>query len=323
MSFRKMSANLLLDELKEKWQQLQLIPNIFAYRLNVTECKILPGEYGFYSELNPERTALRRPPQTILSLEPQFNEDKFNFKKVKPEECLMHVDYEGSKMSIIINNSPLTRYHTLICPDVHSSLPQRICEKALQFCVDFLESLIENGERNFRIGYNSPGALASVNHLHLHLMFIVKDLYIDHVDLQFLSEPDIFRLAPNMPTEAICFQINLEDSKTVKLKKVKRLNEFLQWLCINNMPHNLFLTPERNLPNKTNVLKVFVFVRQEYCIVKNLNTYNIGFCELAGYVPVGGKELYDNLTEANIIQKINNETGNVFSQIYNYFLNEM
>lgn len=105
----------------------------------------------------------------------------------------MNVEYEGSKISMIINNSPLTRYHTLICPDVHLGLPQRICEKALRFCVDFLMNLIENGESNFRIGYNSPGALASVNHLHLHLMFIEQELYIDRAvsySASFLNDSD-------------------------------------------------------------------------------------------------------------------------------------
>ncbi|XP_061395598.1 GDP-D-glucose phosphorylase 1 [Musca vetustissima] len=321
MTTRKIAPKSLLNELKEKWQQLQTVPNIFAYRLNVTESKILPGEYGFYSEFNPERTALRRAPQTIISLDPVFNEEKFNFKKIKPEECLMKVEYEGSKISMIINNSPLTLYHTLICPDVHMGLPQRICERALRFCVAFLEDLMENDERNFRIGYNSPGALASVNHLHLHLMYIEKDLYIDRVNLELLSQPDVFRLAPNMPTEAICFQIKPSDSDSAKLKTVQKLNKFLQWLCTNNMPHNLFLTPERNPQHKEKPLKIFVFVRQEYCIVKNLNTYNIGFCELAGYVPVGAKQFYEQLNEKEIIQKINQETGSVFSKIYNYFIN--
>ncbi|XP_005184763.2 GDP-D-glucose phosphorylase 1 [Musca domestica] len=320
MSTKTIESKLLLNELKEKWQQLQSVPNIFAYRLNVTESKILPGNYGFYSEFNPDRTALRRAPQTILSLDPAFDEKKFNFKKIKPEECLMNVEYEGSKISMIINNSPLTRYHTLICPDVHLGLPQRICEKALRFCVDFLMNLIENGESNIRIGYNSPGALASVNHLHLHLMFIEQELYIDRAELQFLSQSEVLRISPNMPTEAICFQFKAEDTEAIILKKVQKLNAFLQWLCTNNMPHNLFLTPER-IPSKEKMLKVFVFVRQEYCIVKNLNTYNIGFCELAGYVPVGAKQLYDQLQEEDIIQTINTETGNVFSQIYNYFLN--
>lgn len=97
---------------------------------------------------------------------------------------------EDTEISFIINNSPLTKYHTLICPDVEKSLPQRITLNAIRFSVDFLLSLERN--RYFRIGYNSPGALASVNHLHLHLMFIEQELYIDRVvsfvsrDLEFL-----------------------------------------------------------------------------------------------------------------------------------------
>lgn len=84
---------------------------------------------------------------------------------------------EDTEISFIINNSPLTKYHTLICPNVERMLPQRITLDALRFCADFLLSL--EGNHYFRIGYNSPGALASVNHLHLHLMLIEQKLYID------------------------------------------------------------------------------------------------------------------------------------------------
>jgi GDP-D-glucose phosphorylase len=36
-------------------------------------------------------------------------------------------------------------------------------------------------DKTARIGYNSPGALASVNHLHLHLLFVDKNLYVEDV----------------------------------------------------------------------------------------------------------------------------------------------
>lgn len=36
-------------------------------------------------------------------------------------------------------------------------------------------------DRTARIGYNSPGALASVNHLHLHLLYVEKNLYVEDV----------------------------------------------------------------------------------------------------------------------------------------------
>lgn len=111
-------------------------------------------------------------------MDPQFDEEKFNFKKVAAQEILMKLKFEeDTEISFIINNSPLTKYHTLICPNVDRGLPQRITLDALRFSVDFLLSLEANSY--FRIGYNSPGALASVNHLHLHLMLIEKELYID------------------------------------------------------------------------------------------------------------------------------------------------
>lgn len=90
-----------------------------------------------------------------------------------------------------------------------------------------------------------------------------------------------------MPTEAICVQIKYDETVEMYNTKLHKLDEFLQWLCINNMPHNLFITPERN--KATKALNIFVFVRQEFCFVKDVNTLNVGFCELAGYVPVGSK----------------------------------
>lgn len=129
-------------------------------------------------QLNPERTTLRRAPQVIQSLNPVFEENKFNFKKIPQQELLMILPYDTIEVSIIINKSPLTLYHSLICPDVQNGLAQRVTLDTLRFCRDFLLSLEDN--RGFRIGYNSPGALASVNHLHMHLINIEKDLYIDN-----------------------------------------------------------------------------------------------------------------------------------------------
>lgn len=50
MSLKK-PANLFLTELMQKWQQLQLVPNVFAYKLDVNQSRFLPGKYQFYSEV--------------------------------------------------------------------------------------------------------------------------------------------------------------------------------------------------------------------------------------------------------------------------------
>lgn len=36
-------------------------------------------------------------------------------------------------------------------------------------------------DKAIRLGYNSPGALASVNHLHLHLLHVERELYVEVV----------------------------------------------------------------------------------------------------------------------------------------------
>ena len=101
----------------------------------------------------------------------------------------MKCDEENS-ISFVVNSSPVTKYHTLLCPNLEAGLPQCMTLEALRFCVTFLLDLHQRNDWNgldftelggFRIGYNSPGALASVNHLHLHLIYLERVLYVDHV----------------------------------------------------------------------------------------------------------------------------------------------
>lgn len=79
-------------------------------------------------------------------------------------------------VTILINNSPLTKYHSLICPRLSESLPQIITKDSIEFAIDFITGL---NDRSYRIGYNSLGAFASVNHLHMHLMHVPEKLFIE------------------------------------------------------------------------------------------------------------------------------------------------
>ncbi|XP_011195804.1 GDP-D-glucose phosphorylase 1 [Zeugodacus cucurbitae] len=313
----KTAATRYLVELQQKWLMLQNTDNVFAYNLNVTKSRYLPGQKIIYMEYNPQRTRLRRLPQTISSLKPVFNEEAFNFKKIKPLELLMSIPYEDIVISMIINKSPLTRYHTLVCPDVAAGQPQRLTLPALSFCVKFLLNLADE-EKAFRIGYNSPGALASVNHLHLHILYVTADLYVDKAELELLQSTNIYRLSDKMPTEAICFIFNKTTDEAALNAQIQKLFNFIIWLCEHDIPHNLFLTPNRSACFG-NVLKVFVSCRKAFCYVKDLNTYNIGFCEVSGYVTVGDEQLYESLTEQEVLAKIQSETGEVYKEIYEYF----
>lgn len=78
----------------------------------------------------------------------------------------------------LINNSPLRKYHTLVVPDVKANSPQVMTRQCLEVGLEIMKS---TDDRTIRLGYNSPGALASVNHLHIHLLSLPQALYVEVV----------------------------------------------------------------------------------------------------------------------------------------------
>lgn len=78
--------------------------------------------------------------------------------------------------TFLVNNSPLTKYHSLICPRINESLPQILTKESIEFAIDAITGF---NDRSYRIGYNSLGALASVNHLHMHLIHVPEKLYVE------------------------------------------------------------------------------------------------------------------------------------------------
>lgn len=102
----------------------------------------------------------------------------FNFNKATKDEilfeCIDHI--QNTTITYLINNSPLTKYHTLICPHLTECRPQILTLDAIKSAIDILSGF---NNRCFRIGYNSPGALASVNHLHLQLLYVEQQLYVE------------------------------------------------------------------------------------------------------------------------------------------------
>lgn len=192
------SGNSIDDEIKNRWMRIEQMDNVFRYKLNVEKQKILPGTYQFFVEvryniiyrqfkfiisafqLNAHRTTLRRKPQIITSIVPIFNENEFNFNKINHKEILFNVRLKQrtATVTFLINNSPLTKYHTLLVPRLQENLPQLLTRESMSFVIQLLHNL---NDKRFRIGYNSPGALASVNHLHLHLLYIEQRLFIEDV----------------------------------------------------------------------------------------------------------------------------------------------
>jgi hypothetical protein len=134
--------------------------------------------------LNIERVSLRRTPEIIKSLVQDFDDTKFNFKKVKKEEILLETEIMNVPVTFLINDSPLSKYHILICPEINENLPQVLNEKALQISIEIMKSF---KDKSFIIGYNSPGAFSSVNHLHVQLVRVEKALYVENIVSLFVQ----------------------------------------------------------------------------------------------------------------------------------------
>ena len=133
---------------------------------------------AFQFQLNKERTSERRKPQIIKSVVPEFNENAFNFTKVDQKEVILTLNFQnyGQKCTFLINNSPLTQFHSLLCPEMDKKHPQVLNRDSLLMMVEILLNL---EDKSYKIGYNSPGALASVNHLHYHLLYLERKLYVE------------------------------------------------------------------------------------------------------------------------------------------------
>lgn len=134
---------------------------------------------------------MRRPPQAITSIVQPFNENAFNFNKVQDCEILLRCHDQLTKnpnanglTTFLINNSPLTKYHSLICPRLKENLPQIITKESIELAIDIITGL---NNRSYRIGYNSMGAFASVNHLHMHLICVEEKLFIEDAVSEWTS----------------------------------------------------------------------------------------------------------------------------------------
>lgn len=171
------------NELTKRWLDLAAAStDIFRYNLDtfnqlqktISSSDASSSSYRFLIQLNPDRSTKRRPPQTITTITPQFNANEFNFNKINQQEILLRM----GNTTCLINNSPLTKYHSLLCPRLADNLPQILIADLVEFCVRLL---IGFADERFKIGYNSPGALASVNHLHAHLIYLENRLAIEDV----------------------------------------------------------------------------------------------------------------------------------------------
>jgi GDP-D-glucose phosphorylase len=126
----------------------------------------------------PQREIKRRIPQKFDSITPEFDESKFNFNKIRNEEILLETEILDVPVTYVVNDSPVSVPHMLIVPNRLDNLPQVFTENAAIVCIETLKAF---GDRYYKIGFNSSGAFSSVNHLHIHLFYLEKTLFVENI----------------------------------------------------------------------------------------------------------------------------------------------
>lgn len=284
---------------------------LFRYHLGDLQTRILSGPHGYVAQLNIQRGTERRKPQEILSIQQEFHAKQFNFNKVNPEEIILEMtkDTEGGneklhqprRMVVLVNVSPLEFGHCLFVPDPSLCFPQVLTGYAIQAGI---ESVLLSSDPGFRVGFNSLGALASVNHLHLHGYYLDHELKIESVPVKPLfPEKGFYRLL-DFPGGFLFYT----ESEWVE-KVARAVCQVTDFLVDSNIAHNLFLTrgcpPCDRIRNKEDHLsrkgvRIAVFPRMSCFGVKEESAFNVALCELAGHLPFKNKRDYELSTERDV-----------------------
>ncbi|XP_028769855.1 GDP-L-galactose phosphorylase 1-like [Neltuma alba] len=169
---------------------------LFRHDVTINETKSIPGQHGFIVQLNEERLLKKRPTEFRLDqvLQP-FDDNKFNFTKVGQEEALFLFEQSSDHKShfvpnapvekistspnvVAINVSPLEYGHVLLIPRILDCLPQRIDHGSFLLAMHMAKEAVDP---YFRVGYNSLGAFATINHLHFQAYYLAAPLPVEKV----------------------------------------------------------------------------------------------------------------------------------------------
>lgn len=282
---------------------------LFRYHLGDLETRILPGPSRLVAQLNIERGQQRRKPQEILSIKQDFDPKLFNFNKansnetmfelIKQELCgAVHENGFTKGCKMVINVSPLEFGHSLIVPEPNQCFPQVLTPHSIQVGI---ECILLSSDPALRVGFNSLGAFASVNHLHLHAYYLKHELVIESTPAEIVMSAQGLHCLTTFP-RGFLFYTEGGDLHSI----VSAVHTLTDFLVNHNIAHNLFLT--RGCPpdgegigdRRRSGVRVIVWPRMSCFGAKEETAFNVALCELAGHLPFKNREDYETTTEQKV-----------------------
>ncbi|CAF0921070.1 unnamed protein product [Adineta ricciae] len=253
-------------------------------------------------ELNPDRYGKRRTPFPFEHVNTPFDSLKFNFNKIKDAEILFSLDNEQDhdKYLVIINNSPIRPYHVLLVP--HRELEQA---QVLNIdCIIFgLEFVASSAHPYILAGFNSLCGYASVNHLHLHGVYIPHQFYLQTIKCSVFHTKSNCYLLDLFDTQAFAFQCaNVYDFQ----RTAESVYKITNYLSLQNIAHNVIIAKgdSFSLPS-TDVLRIFIWFRQSIINGQMFDRCNFACIELAGFMPLQYECVFKDLDETALREDLN------------------
>lgn len=304
------------DLLRSKWSAAMAAGH-FWYKLDKLETRILPGKYRFVAQLNTKRAQERRKPQHVSSIRMPFDGSLFNFTKLKEAEmlfCLESGGKDGPKRArnwVVINVSPLEYCNALLVPSLEDCLPQILTAESLTLAID---TVLLSSSANFRLGFNSLGGFASVNHHHFHIYYLDHRLYVETAGVSHLWS-QCYELV-DYPAKGFAFQVTKGNKESV----VRDIMVLVEMLLKSSTAHNLFITrgtsfDAQDSASGQQAVRVYLWARQSCYGAKDESAFNVALCELAGHLPMKSEEGYLTATEDTVSEELRKFCDDTFSEI--------
>ena len=168
---------LYLDDAEDDLQVFRCMMDLGFEGLQPAQFRVIgPWELQFNQmrSLRPVRMA----GEVVDDIRVPFNHNAFNFSApFLRKEIFWQGRMAGRKVSIFFNKFPFVPMHSILVPELRSCHPQYLGKGDHDFLWRLGEELCENLP-GIGFGYNSYGALASINHLHFQMFYREKPLAV-------------------------------------------------------------------------------------------------------------------------------------------------
>ncbi|EJW89046.1 hypothetical protein WUBG_00039 [Wuchereria bancrofti] len=307
------------DILISRWEDAEKC-NLLNYDLNCMY-KLLEGEFNFSVQLNVERGEKRRKPMHFRALREPFSNLRWNFTKLKEDEILLYLQRKDHLLTsdtsdyhvVAVNASPLARGHSLLLPCINCCIPQVLSEVAVRLATDIMLLVRDS---SFHVLFNSLLALASINHLHLHLLTWPYDS--DLINRRCEHLVDNVYVVKRPIWFAYAFVIQLTGSEQYE-KFIMSIARCADYLSTHEVAHNVFFSRAQPLrtsgaiqsEDKTNVLPqlvtAYIFPRVAVVGAKPVKSFGPASLELSGCLTAYTYQFFDTVTEEGVLRTIDEE----------------